>query len=120
MGENLSTIAILNGACFIFQLVGGLLISLAGGYVTFVMTTTEEAFTSNESNWYVADPMFVSACAGIISAVIAVAFMVIFNQTADTLLYCFIYDKKNPKNRGYGIEYAPSGLQALIDETSSS
>jgi solute carrier family 44 (choline transporter-like protein), member 2/4/5 len=115
--SELSTVAILNGACFIFQLAGGGVISGAGGVLTYVMVTTQDQFTSNDSSWYVADPVFVAVIAGILCLIIASAFMIIFDQAADTLLYCFIYDKNNPQTRdwtGERIEFAPASLQRLI------
>jgi len=117
--SELSTIALLNGACFIFQLAGGLVISGGGAFLTYVIVTTQPQFTSNESAWYVADPVFLCVAAGFVCLAIAWAFMVIFDQTADTLLYCFITDKNNPKRSksGHRIEFAPSVLADLISES---
>ena len=46
--------------------------------------------------------------------------MIVFDQCADTLLYCFIYDKNNPQIHPQTYEklqFAPNSLQQLIDET---
>jgi len=113
--SNMATIALLNGACFIFQLAGAVLISVGGAFLTYLMVTSMNEFTLNDSPYYVVDPVFVAAVAFLICLVVAISFMIIFDQTADTLLYCFIYDKEQGAHPG--VEFAPTGLQRLIDET---
>jgi len=95
------------------QLLGCALISGLGGFLCFEVVSTEPQFTSNESSWYIADPMFISCVAGVVSLVVAMAFMIIFDQTADTLLYCFVYEKQS----GSGGRYAPDSLAALLANT---
>lgn len=111
---NIATIALLNGACFIFQLVGAVLISFGGAFLTYLLVTNHPVFTSNDSPYYIVDPVFIAGVSFLICLVIAISFMIIFDQTADTLLYCFIYDKEQGAHPG--IEFAPTGLQRLIDE----
>eukprot|EP00392_Amoebophrya_sp_AT5.2_P003381 g3386.t1 len=73
------------------------------------MVTELDVFTYNESAYFIADPVFISVAAGLIAFVISLAFMVLFDQTADTLLYCFVYEKKSGSSR-----YAPESLAKLI------
>eukprot|EP00397_Hematodinium_sp_SG-2012_P034263 GEMP01036736.1.p1 GENE.GEMP01036736.1~~GEMP01036736.1.p1 ORF type:complete len:427 (+),score=84.00 GEMP01036736.1:719-1999(+) len=116
--SELSTIAILNGACFVFQIAGGSIISGVGAFLTYSIVTTQEMFTSDESSWFVADPVFLAVASGVVCMTIAWAFMIIFDQTADTLLYCFITDKNCPVTiSGRRVEFAPQGLQTLISES---
>ncbi|CAD7962281.1 unnamed protein product [Amoebophrya sp. A120] len=110
--SEIATIALLNGACAVFQVVGAALISGFGGFLTFLMVTELDTFTYNESAYYIADPVFISIAAGVICLVIAMAFMVIFDQTADTMLYCFVYEKKSGSSR-----YAPESLATLISSS---
>ena len=71
-----------------------------------------DAFINNDSGWYIADPMLISAVAGVVSVIVAMAFMIVFDQTADTLLYCFVFEKKNG-----GSGNAPDALNVLIEDT---
>lgn len=113
----LAAVALLNGACFIFQIAGGLLITGCGSLLTYMIITTQDMFTSNMSNWFVADPVFLSVASGFVCLAVAWVFMIIFDQTADTLLYCFITDKNNPMLfHGRRVQFAPTTLQVLVSE----
>merc|ERR1712046_542824 len=84
--------SLLNGACFVFQIAGGLLISLAGGYTTYI-GAQQDLFTNPESEYYVDNPVAVSISGFIVGLIVAVPFMLTFDQCADTLLYCYVMDK---------------------------
>merc|ERR1719387_601189 len=111
--NNMSSVAILNGACWIFQLAGFGAITSAGVYLTWLCITTRSEFTTPESALYIHEPVVVCVAAGIICAIIAWAFMVVFDVVADTMLYCFAVDQKRPNRE---VEFAPDSLQALIDD----
>ncbi|CAD7973089.1 unnamed protein product [Amoebophrya sp. A25] len=115
MTQEMATVAILNGACFVFQALGAAVISGLGGFLTFLCVMEFDAFTNNQSAYYIADPVFISLVAAAISLVTALSFMVIFDQTADTLLYCFVFEKKagGLKNN------APQSLVRLLNNASS-
>eukprot|EP00746_Dinoflagellata_sp_MGD_P036761 gnl/MRDRNA2_/MRDRNA2_18831_c0_seq1.p1 gnl/MRDRNA2_/MRDRNA2_18831_c0~~gnl/MRDRNA2_/MRDRNA2_18831_c0_seq1.p1 ORF type:complete len:621 (+),score=113.99 gnl/MRDRNA2_/MRDRNA2_18831_c0_seq1:3-1865(+) len=112
--NNMSSIAILNGACWVFQLAGFGAITSAGVYLTWLCITTREEFTSKESAHYIHEPVVVCVAAGIICGIIAAAFMIVFDTVADTMLYCFAIDSKRKDKE---VEYAPDSLKALVDGT---
>lgn len=104
--------AVLNGMCIIFQLLGGACITGSVALLVFQATTTWPMFTKNDSAWFVGNAPLVTGASAVIAFVIAYAFMTIFDVVADTLLYCYLTDDKE----GTGRNYAPSQLRDLIAE----
>jgi len=86
---NPDLVALLNGACFVFQIAGAGLITACGAFVAS-MVVSHETFSDAESEYYVEQPMILTIAAGIVSLMIAVPFMLVFDQCADTLLYCYV------------------------------
>jgi hypothetical protein len=107
-----SVVALLNGACFVIQIIGALLVATGGGTATYILVTSFERYTSDQSEHWVSDPLAVSILAGILSLGIGVAFMVIFDQCADTLLYTYQDNKKN--DPGKVQDFAPDVLSNLV------
>jgi hypothetical protein len=107
---------LLNGACFVFQIVGGLLISVVGGYVAYA-AVNQSPFTDpinadgTLNTYYVDNPMAVSIAGAITGLIVAVPFMLTFDQCADTLLYCYVMDKVSPGDH----DYCPDQLKEVID-----
>jgi hypothetical protein len=102
--------ALLNGACFVFQIVGGLLISLTAGYVTYIGVQTE-TFTDPASEYYVDNAVAVGIAGFLAGTIVAVPFMLTFDQCADTLLYCYVMDKVSPGDH----DYCPDQLKEVIE-----
>jgi len=105
-------ITILTGACTIFSLAGCALLSSLTGWVTYMLVTTQDRWTSQTSPHHVDSPGFVAAAAAFGAIFISAAFMVIFDHTADTLLYTYCWNKSKAHNT-VG-KYAPD---CLIHET---
>jgi len=108
-------IAFLNGACFIFQFAGVLLVSILTGYTGYLAVTVIHAPYFNPiSEVYVSDPQMVFAACGLLGGIISLCFMMVFDQTSDTLLYCFSWNKKNDPA---GVHfYAPESLAKLVNK----
>lgn len=97
-----AAVTLLHGATWIFQLVGVAAISSGGAYITLMMCRSFSVFNEPSSDHYVSDPVFVSGAAAIVCAVVAVAFVVVFDTVADTVLYCFASEKMRNEDGGSG------------------
>jgi len=108
-------IALLSGACSIFVVAGVMLISGTTGYFAYMFVINDpmtDGFMDETSELYVANPEFVGGVGGLLGFVISLCFMMLFDQTADTLLYCFAWNKKeDPAGVHF---YAPDTLSALV------
>merc|ERR1712118_262728 len=102
--SNAAAVAVLNGACWVFQAAGFGAITACGVYLTWICITNAEEFTSPDSDHYVHEPISVCVAAGIICGIIAAAFMIVFDAVADTMLYCFAVDSKRKTTEP---EFAP-------------
>jgi hypothetical protein len=102
--------SLLNGACFIFQIAGGLLIALGGGYTAYI-GAQQSLFTDPASEYYVDNPIAVTIAGFLVGLIVAVPFMLTFDQCADTLLYCYVMDKVTPGDH----EYCPDQLKEVIE-----
>jgi len=113
-------IAILNGACFVFQLAGMGAITAGGVYLVWIIITTLDTFTLESSEYFVQDPVTVAVVAGVICASVAYGFMVVFDMVADTMLYCFATEKKRRQKGGWYDEdqhFAPHTLAGLLQDS---
>jgi len=113
MASQGATIAILNGACTIFSIGGMMLISGLTGYGTYMAAIKAPRWTDEDSPHHVQSPRFVAIVTFILGLFIAHAFMVIFDHTADTLLYTYCWNKSKGHNT-VG-KYAPDSLAKLVD-----
>lgn len=109
--QEAGVIALLHGACFIFTVAGMLSIAGTCGYVSYLLCTTNERWTAEDSPHHVSSPRLVAIVATIMSAFIAYSFMMVFDHTADTLLYTYSWNKHHGHNTAE--EYAPMELQKL-------
>lgn len=107
-----SSIAVLNGACFVFQVVGSMAIAAGGAFISYLILTNAPMYTDDTSANFIADPQVIAGIAGFLSLIIGIGFMNVFDQTADTLLYAFAWNKK--KNPGSVAKYAPEDLASLV------
>jgi len=105
-------ITILNGACTIFSIAGTAVISGLTSYLTYFLCTTHERWTDEASPHHVSSPRFVAGVAFFGAVFVAHAFMVIFDHTADTLLYTYCYNKSKAHNTVQ--KYAPDSLANLV------
>eukprot|EP00927_Polykrikos_kofoidii_P054324 TRINITY_DN48751_c0_g1_i1.p1 TRINITY_DN48751_c0_g1~~TRINITY_DN48751_c0_g1_i1.p1 ORF type:complete len:693 (+),score=93.31 TRINITY_DN48751_c0_g1_i1:95-2080(+) len=118
IAENLATIAVLNGATWVF-FIGGLgAITAAGSWLTFLLVTRLPQFSTPDEPLFVSDPILVTIFAGIISATVAWAFMIVFDTVADTVLFCYATEMKRRQQGTIdpGFHYAPPTLHDIIQE----
>jgi len=103
----------MTGACFIYCITGVLGISAAVAEFAYIVVATNSEFTTDNSLNYVADPLFVTAICAILGASIAISFMVVFDHSADTLLYTYVWNKSHGHNTVQ--KYAPDILAMLTE-----
>jgi len=101
--------AILNGATFIFTIFGVVLIMLGSAAFTYFVSS-QGVFVQQNSEFDISMPMAPTVVAGILGALVGMAFMHVFDMTSDTLLYCYGYDLHNNKNTAS----APQALKELV------
>jgi hypothetical protein len=106
-------VALLNGACFVFEVLGAFAISMTGGYTTWMLVTNVPAFADNTSDHYVAHPEVCAGAGFLISLTVAAAFMNVFDHTADTLLYTFAWNRNHDHNSAE--LYCPHSLAVLLE-----
>jgi hypothetical protein len=104
--------SLLNGSCFVFQIAGAGLITATGYLTAEKAVTSIEAYSVPTSELYVTNPQGVGIVGGLIGLSIAVPFMLVFDQCADTLLYCYVVDKQLPAPK----EYVPENFKGLMSK----
>mmetsp|Transcript_81334 Transcript_81334/g.209356 ORF Transcript_81334/g.209356 Transcript_81334/m.209356 type:complete len:609 (-) Transcript_81334:138-1964(-) len=102
MHSESTTVVVLHGATWIFQLTGTAAISAAGAYTTYLIVTREAVYNNTFSELYIPDPLFLTAIAGIISFSVALPFMLIFGHVSDTILYCFAVEEHKSDKIEFG------------------
>jgi len=103
----------LTGSCFIFCFAGVLGIAALVAEFTYLLVSTNWRWTSDTSPHYVANPYFVTAVAGALAGSVAMCFTVVFDHTADTLLYTYVWNKSHGHNTVQ--KYAPDTLAGLTE-----
>merc|ERR1712166_811485 len=98
-------------ACAVFATAGVLAISGVVAFIVFLVLDNYSGFSAVDSESYVQDPLGVTVVAFIVAFVVAVGFMMVFDQVADTLLYCFVIEKDDS---GYN-NHAPEPLHRLLE-----
>jgi len=105
-----SSMAILNGATYVFTTFGTIIIMLACAGFTYAISS-HSTFADSQSQFYVSDPVAVMAVSMCIAFVVALCFMNIVDMASDTLLYCYGVDMQSGKESS---GHAPHGLAELV------
>mmetsp|Transcript_18371 Transcript_18371/g.52619 ORF Transcript_18371/g.52619 Transcript_18371/m.52619 type:complete len:609 (-) Transcript_18371:185-2011(-) len=98
-------VVLLNGATWLFQLTGLGGIAAGGAYVTFLMVTHIYVYADTESLFFVEDPIFFAAVSFVINFVVALPFMIVFDQVSDTILFCYASEELRQRKAG-GVAFA--------------
>jgi len=108
-------IATITGATWLFTLGGLAFVTAFGGFVTSCVVQNSEVFSSPNSEHYIEDPMVLNICAAIISFIVALCFMLVFDSVADTMLICLAYDLKDRRENPHPvIKSAPEPQQQSV------
>merc|ERR1712217_839809 len=120
LAQAIAAVGLLHGATGMLTLAGIGGISTAGAAVTWYLCRSLPTFSDTNSDHYVSDPVFIACIAAVISAVIAWAFMVVFDTVSDTILYCYAVNMKedgaHEATRGIkeGQEVQPSNARSCF------
>lgn len=82
-------IGILLGACWVFMLTGVLAIAIVCAFFTWLVIVILPVFGHQWYHYYMAYPVTIAGASGLICALIAIAFMVLIDTVADTILFCY-------------------------------
>jgi len=99
-------IAVLSGATWLFTIAGLASVTTFGAFITSFIVQNTEAFTSPSSPYYIQDPMVMACCAGVLSFLVALCFMLVFDSVADTMLICLAYDLKDQRENPVPLQRA--------------
>ena len=103
-----AAMAILNGATFIFQIVGMATITSGCGLLAALLLS-QERYTSLGSAAYMPNPGVAIAVCCVLAFIVGWAFMTIFDMVSDTLLICHAEDlarSDGPKHKEDNKEFA--------------
>lgn len=89
--------AILNGATFVFQIAGSVLITAICLIIAQLITSFGE-FTDPSSSWFLPHPPVVVIISGLLAFGISRVFMDVFDMVSDTLMYCFGLEGFDPRS----------------------
>mmetsp|Transcript_41809 Transcript_41809/g.90199 ORF Transcript_41809/g.90199 Transcript_41809/m.90199 type:complete len:675 (-) Transcript_41809:156-2180(-) len=86
-----AAMAVLNGANFLFQVVGVVGITTTCGLMAWALLGLD-TFSHTSSSYYVANHVLATAVACGLALIVSWAFMTVFDMTSDTLLFCMAMD----------------------------
>jgi len=112
LSKNAATIAMQNGATFLLQVFGCSAVSVGGGFATYYAVTTQDRFTNDLSDHYVADPQFVAGIAALMCLSVASVFLDVVDQSAETLLFVYATSVQN----GTWWQHVSDSLRAAVGE----
>lgn len=112
--QEVPSIAMLSGACWIAQVGGVLSVSFASGCSVYLLVTLVEPWVNTASEQHVSEPVLLAVLSGIYGVCVSSVFMWVFDQCSDTLLYVFADNRKrSPETVS---TYAPKTLSNLVDK----
>lgn len=110
------TIAYLHGACYIYEVFGIVCLTMLG-VLAFFCCCEFDVFASEDSDWYIPDPLTGGLFAAMVAGFVSFGFMQILTHTADSLMYAFAYNKKLGEfepEEFYPGKYCPGALRYLL------
>jgi len=119
------SIAHLHGAMLMYELFGSLCITLFCGWMTLILQDKVDIFNDKTSSYYIEDKDASVIVAMIVAFAVAWAWMSLWNQTADVLLYCTAWNRRQlheGEERGLGEEeligtpdmYCPQTIRQIL------
>lgn len=88
-----SNVFVLNGVQFIFQLGGCGVCTALGFCLSYLVVEWVPIYSDPESPHYINDRSYVVYAATIISLLVGIAYMVVFDVVTDTMFYCYVIDE---------------------------
>jgi len=106
---------VLNGAAEVIAGVGSASMAFLGLLSAFLLVKLS-CFSDESSEWYLEAPYAVVAIAGLVAFLAGKLFMIVFDQVADTLLYCYVTSVIDNN----AILYAPNSLVQTFNDDHAS
>jgi len=88
------SIAYLHGAMLLYEAFGCISITCFCGWVVLVIQDKVDWFNDQSSGWYIEDKNASVIAACIVAFVVTYCWMSLWNQTADVLLYCVAWNRR--------------------------
>jgi len=88
------SIAHLHGAMLMYELFGSLFITLFCGWMTMIVQDKADMFSKIESPYYIEDKNASLIVCMVIAFAVAFSWMCMWNHTADVLLYCVAWNRR--------------------------
>jgi len=88
------SVAHLHGAMVMYEFIGSLCITLFCGWMTLILQDELDMFNDKTSSYYIEDKDASVVAALIVSFAVAWAWMSLWNQTSDVLLYCTAWNRR--------------------------
>merc|ERR1712038_1294331 len=102
----------LHGGTGNYELIGVIIITAICSVVSHAVLTQVNVFADPEGALYVSDPAIMTLFAAFVCAMIAAAFMSLFNIAADALLFVFAWSRKFHQNDLN--DFCPVTLQHIL------
>lgn len=100
------------GKCTLVTIVGVLWIGMAGAVSSYAMMANHSRYNDPASDSFIPDPAGVAFLAFLLCGSIAYGFCALIDHMADTLLYCFAFNRKF--NKGTIKMFVPELIQDLV------
>jgi hypothetical protein len=88
------SVAYLHGAMLAYEAIGCVCITVFCGLAVLVVQDKVDWFNEQDSGWYIENKNASVAAACVVAFIVSYSFMALWNQTADTLLYCVAWNRK--------------------------
>eukprot|EP00930_Biecheleria_cincta_P016319 TRINITY_DN1331_c0_g1_i1.p1 TRINITY_DN1331_c0_g1~~TRINITY_DN1331_c0_g1_i1.p1 ORF type:complete len:873 (+),score=110.36 TRINITY_DN1331_c0_g1_i1:41-2659(+) len=100
------------GKCSPISIVGVLWIGLVGAIVAYSIMANSSRYNDPSKDTYINDPVTVSIVAFLLCGSIAYDFCALLDALADTLLYCFAFNKKFNRKTVY--KFVPDDIKDIV------
>jgi len=119
--QNGPSVMVLNGVTNVLQIAGVGMCALIGYGLSWLMLSKVPYFSDPTSHGYVFDPVPLCVIGAVVSAAVIWVFMLVVDTVSDTILYCFVVDRKATENAWFPAlnqRYAPDALKDLVQRKS--
>eukprot|EP00916_Digyalum_oweni_P006340 GHVL01010922.1.p1 GENE.GHVL01010922.1~~GHVL01010922.1.p1 ORF type:complete len:626 (+),score=50.69 GHVL01010922.1:152-2029(+) len=117
------TVLLLNGLTTLITCIGAMTIAAGCAGLAYLCFNKINVFNDDSSSWFVADPNMPSLICGLLAGFISMGFLSVWDQTGDTILYCFLVESEKglegEEGGEYTVEdktYAPPQLKCLLQD----
>jgi hypothetical protein len=88
------SIAHLHGAMLLYEMFGTVFITMFCGWMALILQDKVDIFSDKDSSYYIEDKNASAIAAAIVAFAVAFAWMSMWNQIADVLLYCVAWNRR--------------------------